>query len=139
MKLAAQIVIAVKTAISAISGLLSLYLGIQFLLAAVSPTNQTPAMFFCIVSFALFVYFVVSSVLGIVAISRLNKAKCKADIPIALGIFILILNSNVGGILMLCLKDEHFMPKELVEFKKLLGDGIITQEEYDAKAAQLSK
>ena len=139
MKLAAQIVIAVKTAISAISGLLSLYLGIQFLLVAVSPTNQTPAMFFCIVSFALFVYFVDSSVLGIVAISRLNKAKCKADIPIALGIFILILNSNVGGILMLCLQDEHFMPKEPVEFKKLLDDGIITQEEYDEKAAQLSK
>ena len=82
---------------------------------------------------------IVSLVFGILALVRLGKAKCKADIPVWLGVCVLLFVNLIGGILMLCLKDEHLMPKELAEYKKLLDDGIITQEEYDAKAASINK
>ena len=85
------------------------------------------------------VSFAISLTFGIMALVKLGKAKCKVDVPVWLSVCVLLFVNIIGGILMLCLKDEHFMPKELVEFKKLLDDGIITQEEYDAKAAQLSK
>ena len=81
--------------------------------------------------------FIISLVFGITAFVKVNKAKCKKDVPVWLSVCVLIFVNIIPGILMLCLKDEHLMPKELAEFKKLLDDGIITQEEYDAKAAKL--
>lgn len=46
-------------------------------------------------------------VFGIMALSRLGKATCKADVPTWLGVCVLLFVGLIPGVLMLCLKDEH--------------------------------
>lgn len=47
-------------------------------------------------------------IFGFIALKHLKEAKCRADVSVAKSILTLIFCSAIGGILMLCLTDEHF-------------------------------
>ena len=157
MKLASQILIGIHTVMMALTTLF-IILGLVLLLAAgviyegdIEGTERFSAMFFIIVFGCYAVWGIISTILGIVAMVKLGKAKCKKDVPVALGIFIIIFNSLIGGILMLCTKDSDFVKtpvpaaaaapasdaERIRQFKELADSGLITQEEYEAKKKQI--
>ena len=158
MKLASQILIGIHTAMMIITTLV-LILGLVLVIFTgasftddIDEASNLPSIVFIIV-FGVYIFFgFISSILGIAAIVKLGKAKCKKDVPVALGICILIFNSFIGGILMLCTKDSDFVKtpvtaaaapaaasdaERIRQFKELADAGTITQEEFEAKKKQI--
>lgn len=71
---------------------------------------KTAAKVFIIISMVCTFWTIVSIVFGVIALKKLKEAKKKEDIPMWVSICTLLLCSPIGGILMLCLKDEHLAP-----------------------------
>ena len=119
------------------------------------------AKVFIIIGMVFTFYLIVPIIVGIIAISKMDKAYYKSDLT-AISIITLLFCSLVGGICMLCISDEEFkggknrFAKENIEktstgeyvnslmldfynsealerLKKMLDDGIITKEEYNEK------
>ena len=71
---------------------------------------KTAAKVFIIIGIICTFWTILGLVFGIIALKKLNEAKKKEDIPMWVSICTLLFCSLIGGILMLCLKDEHLAP-----------------------------
>ncbi len=70
---------------------------------------KTAAKVFIIIGMVFQFWLIVPLIVGIIALNKLNKATSKADL-VGIGIVTLIFCNLIGGILMLCLKDEDLAP-----------------------------
>lgn len=159
MKIASQILIGIRTVIIALYTLFIILALVLFLLSGTffeAEFEGMPAIannMFIVFFGGFILYGILSTVLGIVAMVKLGKAKSKKDVSIVLGVFIILFNSFIGGILMLCTNDADFEKKSVPaavsvsapvsdadrirQFNELAKSGVITQEEYEAKKKQI--
>ena len=103
---------------------------------------------FLIIGMILEFYLIVPLIIGILTIKRINNAKTTDELR-GWGIASILLVSVLGGIFVLCIKDEElvlssnqvdnapnkieFSSDRLNELKSLLDDGIIDKETYEEK------
>lgn len=88
-------------------------------------------------------------VLAIFAYKHFMSAQKKSDVGIGWSIVTILFVNTIAGILMLCIKDEHFPGyvapvkrsfdylDRLTKLKELLDMGAITQEEFDSMKQKL--
>ena len=72
---------------------------------------KTAAKIFTIIGMVCGALFIVPLVVGALALSKMKKATCKKDLTVW-AILNLLFCNLIGGVLMLCLKDEDFAPAE---------------------------
>ncbi len=72
---------------------------------------KTAAKVFIIIGMVCLFWCIVPLIVGILALKKLNTATCKADVT-TMGVLTLLFVNLIGGILMLCLKDEDFKQVE---------------------------
>lgn len=69
---------------------------------------KVAAKVFIIIGMIVGFWYILPLIFGGIALSKLKKAKCKADIGVATGVLTLIFCNVLGGIFLLCLNDGHF-------------------------------
>ena len=69
---------------------------------------KTLAKVFIIIGMIFQCFLIFPLVLGIIALKKLNAAKCKADFSTGWAIVVLLLVNLIAGILLLVMKDEDF-------------------------------
>ncbi|WP_406618125.1 hypothetical protein ACJA27_00935 [Mycoplasmopsis lipophila] len=67
------------------------------------------AKIFIIIGMVLLCWLIIPVIVGILALQTINKAKSRKDLT-SMGIITLLFCSLVGGILMLCVNDDEFIP-----------------------------
>lgn len=107
------------------------------------------AKIFIILGMIIGCYMIIPIIMGAIALGKLDRATSKSQI-IKWGILTIIFTSQVGGILMLCLREEHFSQNKktndnylterldkIDELSSLKDQGIITEEEFLEKKAEI--
>ena len=120
-----------------------------YLLATVA-FDLTPIGWVC-VCVASFVWLTVVIVSNLLLIKVVNRAKQKSDITIKHRILMVVFGGILSGCLVCFSKNEDFLPKqepksrnanyldELARQKFMLDEGLISQEDYEAKKKELLK
>ncbi|MGP1451405.1 MAG: hypothetical protein ACTTJO_01370 [Metamycoplasmataceae bacterium] len=67
------------------------------------------AKIFIIIGMVLLCWLIIPVIVGILALQTINKAESRKDLT-SMGIITLLFCSLVGGILMLCVNDDEFIP-----------------------------
>lgn len=114
---------------------------------------KAAAKVFIIISLVCEFWLIIPLIVGLIALNRIDKVKYKDDLT-EIAILTIIFCSLLGGILMLCIPDSEFKgdakayndgqksgdgkmsdaAENLAQLKKLLDDGIITQDVYEEKS-----
>jgi hypothetical protein len=101
------------------------------------------AKVFIIIGMVLGFYAIVPIIVGILALKKLNEASRAQELE-TLGILTIIFCSVLGGILMLCVKDDDLSAsapdyiQNIKDLNELYKGGSLTKEEYETlKAEQL--
>ncbi len=66
------------------------------------------AKIFIIIGMVFQCLFIIPVIVGVIDLVKLKNAKCKADVPVLLGILTIFFVNTIGGILMLLLSDADF-------------------------------
>ena len=69
---------------------------------------KTAAKVFIILGMICGFYMIFPIILGALALKKLKTATCKADFSTGWAVVVLLLVNIIAGILLLCMKDEHF-------------------------------
>lgn len=115
---------------------------------------KTAAKVFIILGIVFTFYLIVPLIIGVIALNKLENVQNKDELT-GIAICTLLFCSLLGGIFMLCIPDTEFnstigatngnfeqpredkrfsdVTKNLSQLKKLLDDGIITQDIYEEK------
>lgn len=115
---------------------------------------KTAAKVFIILGIVFTFYLIVPLIIGVIALNKLENVQNKDKLT-GIAICTLLFCSLLGGIFMLCIPDTEFnstigatngnfeqpredkrfsdVTKNLSQLKKLLDDGIITQDIYEEK------
>lgn len=115
---------------------------------------KTAAKVFIILGIVFTFYLIVPIIIGVIALNKLENVQNKDELT-GIAICTLLFCSLLGGIFMLCIPDTEFnstigatngnfeqprednrfsdVTKNLSQLKKLLDDGIITQDIYEEK------
>ena len=120
------------------------------IVASLAPSEETGpglvlAMVFCVAT----VFLALMLAYNVYFLNRLGKASKKSDIK-TWPIVLLFFSSNmVSGILLFCMDDNDFAPEgastynkpspleSIMKYKLMLDEGLISQEEYEAKKKEL--
>ena len=114
---------------------------------------KTVAKVFIIISACLTFYLIFPVVICVLSIKKMDTASNASDLKV-LGIITLLFCSTIGGILMLCMKDDDLKDNpnisiskskddyisNIKELKQLYDSGALTEAEYNKlKAEQLNR
>lgn len=115
---------------------------------------KTASKVFIIIGIIVGFIWIIPPIVGFIALSKINSAKCKNDLVVT-GIFTMLFCSLLGGIFMFCIPEEDFKVKNaqntqqndttsqpqkkdvnlqanLEKLNKLKEQGIIDENEYKA-------
>ena len=122
------------------------------IVASLAPSEETgPGLVVAIVFCVVTVVLALMLAYNIYFLNRLGKASKKSDIKTWQIVLLFFSSSLVSGILLCCMDDNDFAPEgasaynkpspleSIMKYKLMLDEGLISQEEYEAKKKELLK
>lgn len=141
MKTASKVFIVLSIASAAISVVVMLLLAIfvdRIFAASIDPSEVDPINYDALVNTMRTLYIIgifssfVPIIVGGIALRKLSVAQSHDDL-VAIGIITLILCSLIGGILMLCIKDEDLNPYYYYEYEEDTDEDV-NKEDNNTKS-----